>query len=123
MKFANPYWSNKLRIEALQRWIIVHSILYYEMDNSVVEDKQFDANAKQLVQMQQDYEDEAKETQYWYMFYDFDGSTGFDLYSRMKKKDRVYLTKIAQHVLVLCSGGHKSESKKKRKNGHADCRK
>lgn len=111
MKFANPYWSNKLRISALQRWIIVHSILYYELNSSIVEDKLFDANARQLVQMQHDYPDEAKESDYWYVFNDFDGSTGFDLYDRLNKKDRRYLVKIAQHVLYVHSlkvGGQSS---------------
>lgn len=99
MEFANPYWSQWIRIELLQRWILVHSILYYEMDTSVVSDKKFDANAKQLVQMQKDYKDDAKLSQYWYVFNDFDGSTGFDLYDRLTKKDKAYLKKIALHVL------------------------
>lgn len=101
MKFANPYWSNKLKIESLQRWIIVHSIIYYELGSSIVSDKVFDANARQLVQMQNDFPKDAKQSQYWYLFYDFDGTTGFDLYSRLNKKDKAYLMKIAKHVLRL----------------------
>ena len=101
MRFTNPYWSNKLRISTLQRWILVHSILYYEMDTSVVEDKVFDANARQLVQMQAEHPGEAEETQYWYVFFDFDGSTGFDLPYRLTKADKEYLKHIASHVLEL----------------------
>ena len=101
MKFSNPYWSNKLKIDALQRWILVHSILYYEMDSSIISDKLFDDNARQLVMMQEQFSDEAAETQYWYVFYDFDGSTGFDLFDRLNKDDKVYLTQIANHVLKL----------------------
>ena len=101
MNFNNPYWSNKLRIGALQRWIIVHSILYYELNNSIVTDKLFDANAHQLVQMQSDFPEDAKESQYWYVFYDFDGTTGFDLYSRLNKHDKAYLRHLAEHVLRL----------------------
>ena len=107
MRFTNPYWSNKLKMSALQRWVIVHSILYYEMDSSIVSDKMFDDNAKQLVKMQKQYSDEATQTDYWYLFYDFDGSTGFDLFGRLKKKDRRYLTQIAQHVLKLHNAGGK----------------
>ena len=105
MKFRNPYWSKKLCISALQRWIIVHSILYYELDSSIVEDKTFDANSKQLVQMQHDYPNEAKASDYWYVFYDFDGSTGFDLYHRLNKEDKNWLHHIANHVLKLNKGG------------------
>ena len=101
MKFTNPYWSNKLRIGSLQRWIIVHSIIYYELGSSIVSDKVFDANASQLVQMQKDFPDEAKESDYWYLFYDFDGTTGFDLYSRLNKHDKAYLRHLAEHVLSM----------------------
>lgn len=112
MKFKNPYWSNKLKIASLQRWVLVHSILYYELDSSIVEDKLFDANAKQLVKMQNDFPDEAEESEYWYVFYDFDGSTGFDLYGRLTKDDKRYLTQIAQHILRLFkAGGNNNGSK------------
>lgn len=101
MKFSNPYWSNKLKISTLQRWLIVHSILYYELDNAIVSDKMFDANAYQLVQLQADFPKEAKKSQYWYVFYDFDGTTGFDIYDRLTKADKKYLVQIAKHVLKL----------------------
>lgn len=101
MKFTNPYWSNKLRISALQRWILLHSILYYELDESIVSDVEFDKHAKWLVQMQHDFPDDAEESDYYYVFHDFDGSTGFDLYGRLKKRDVRFLTHIANHVLKL----------------------
>ena len=98
MKFSNPYWSNKLRISSLQRWIIVHSILYYELDFTLVSDKIFDANAKQLVELQNTFPKDATKSKYWYVFNDFDGSTGFHLYNRLKKHDKEYLTQIAQYL-------------------------
>ena len=105
MKFPNPYWSDKLRISTLQRWILVHSLLYYEMDTSVVSDKMFDANARQLVRMQKENREAAKQSQYWYVFHDFDGTTGFDLPDRLKKSDRAWLMHIAMHVRKLHKGG------------------
>lgn len=101
MKFTNPYWSNKLRISSLQRWVIVQSIIYYELSGSIVTDKVFDENARQLVQMQKDFPNEAKESEYWYLFYDFDGTTGFDLYGRLNKKDKQYLMQQARHALRM----------------------
>ena len=116
MKFANPYWSNKLRISALQRWIIVHSMLYYELSNSIIEDAVFDRNARQLVEMQDSYPDEAEESDYWYVFYDFDASTGFNLYDRLDAHDKEYLMLIAQHVLrVYKAGGANNVIKVKKK--------
>lgn len=105
MQFNNPYWSNKLKIGCLQRWLIVHSILYYELNNSIVNDKMFDANAYQLVGLQKQYPEDAKQSEYWYVFNDFDGSTGFDLYHRLNKKDKAYLKQIAQHLIRLNRGG------------------
>ena len=111
MRFNNPYWSVKTKMSVLQRWLIVHSIMYYELNDSVVSDKVFDTNARQLVDMQNEYSDIAEETEYWYMFYDFDASTGFHLYDRLKENDKKYLTHIAQHVLALNRGGLNETSK------------
>lgn len=116
MIFKNPYWSNKLRMGSLQRWLIVHSILYYEMSSSIVEDRVFDANAKQLVEMQAEFPDEAEESEYWYVFYDFDGSTGFDLFHRLNKHDKHYLTQIAQHVLAVYKAGGSTSYEKAKRN-------
>lgn len=109
MRFPNPYWSNKLKIGTLQRWLIVHSILYYELNESVVSDKMFDDNAKQLVSMQKEDKASAKCSQYWYVFHDFDGSTGFYLYDNLRQQDKEYLLQIANHVLYL----HKQNMKRR----------
>lgn len=106
MKFSNPYWSPTLRISFLQRYILVHSILYYEMDTSIISDKEFDDNARQLVSLQSEFSEHAAKSDYWYIFYDFDASTGFHLYGRMNKHDKEYLSNIAQHVLAVWEGAH-----------------
>ena len=51
-------------------------------------------------------------TQYGYVMYDFDGTTGFDLYSRLNEKDKRYLMQLARYIF-----GSKSESKRKKKGG------
>ena len=111
MKFKNPYWSNKLRIETLQRWVLIHSILYYEMNESLVTDQEFDKHAKLLVEMQKEHKASAKKSQYWYVFHDFDGTTGFDLPHRLSDTDKEYLFKIANHVLWTSKGGHGGEGR------------
>ena len=112
MEFSNPYWSNKLKIDSLQRWILVHSILYYELNTGIVSDKQFDANAYQLVKLQKDNPEDSERSQYWYVFYDFDGSTGFHLYYRLNDSDKEYLKHIASHVLYLHNGAKKQKQRK-----------
>jgi hypothetical protein len=100
--FKNPYWSEVLKASALQRWIIVNSILYYEMDKIIVDDKRFDENARQLVSIMKTLsKEEMKRTDYYYCMYDFDGSTGFYLYSRLNKLDKIKLSDIANRVYKL----------------------
>lgn len=97
------YWSDKLKCDYLQRFIIIHSILYYELNSSIISDKQFDRACKQLVELSK--HTEYNKTQYYYCFYDFTGETGFHLFGRLNKHDRKYLLNIANHVLKLYKGG------------------
>ena len=98
------YWSDKLKCNYLQRFIIIHSILYYELNNSIISDKKFDRACKQLVEFAKITKD-YNQTEYYYCFYDFTGETGFYLFDRLKKKDKKYLLNIANHVLKLYKGG------------------
>lgn len=94
------YWDNKTKIEYLQRRILVYSIAYYELNNNIVSDKYYDEISKQLIVLQKENKDIVKESAYGYVFYDFDGSTGFDLYHRLNKSDKEYLMHITQIVLA-----------------------
>ena len=49
--------------------------------------------------------EEYQRTEYYYCFQDFDGNTGFDLYNKLVPKDREWLTKLAEIVLVSYKGG------------------
>lgn len=95
------YWTDKLKIDFLQRVVLIHSYLYYEEDSPKWSDKKFDEIAQQLVREQQPY---AKTTirmytQYGYVFYDFDGTTGFDLFSRLNGIDKQYIGKLAKQII------------------------
>lgn len=90
-------WDKITCINFLQRKIILNSIAYYELNTNKLTDKQYDELSRQLVAMQAGYPN-IMETQYGYVFYDFDGSTGFDLYHRLNKHDKEYLYNIACHV-------------------------
>lgn len=95
------YWGDKTILSFLQRKIIVNSILYYILDSPVIDDRQFDSLVKEYI-------DKTKEcsklslvdSQYYYCFNDFDGSTGFDLYDRLNEKDKKYLRNMAEHILI-----------------------
>lgn len=95
------YWTEAEKISFLQRVILVHSYLYYEKDNSIWTDKQYDEIAKQLAEMQNKHDVIwiKGKTQYGYAFYDFDGSTGFHLWSRLKDKDELIIAGIAENII------------------------
>lgn len=97
------YWSDTTKISYLQRRIIVYSIMYYELNESCVSDREYDSISKQLVELQkQASEKDFEKSQYYYAMHDFDGSTGFDIPSRLTKKDREYLTHIAYTIKKQC---------------------
>lgn len=103
MKFNNPYLSNIAKANLLERWIIVHSILYYSRDTNVVDDRVYDMNSKQLVELFEIMSiEEKRQTKYWYVFNKFDGSSGFGLYEGLSFEDRQYLDSQADMLCRLC---------------------
>lgn len=95
----SKYWDDYVKISYLQRRVIVYSIMYYELDASCISDQQYDNISRQLVQLQHSVDmDEFKKSTYHYAMYDFDGSTGFHIPSRLTTEDREYLTGIATMV-------------------------
>ena len=106
MKFKEGM-GTKQKIEALERMILVHSMLYYEMDESVISDKKYDKLSRLLVdKLSTLSEKKIMSTQYGYVFYDFDGDTGFDLISRLTKVDRNRIRQVATAVLKSYKRGH-----------------
>lgn len=93
------YWSDVLKASYLQRQIIIHSILYYELSENVIEDFQFDSICKQLLTFQKNMDKEYEKTDYYNYFYDFKGETGYYLYDRLDKYDKRYLTHLAKIIL------------------------
>lgn len=87
-----------MKVEFLQRVVLVHSYLYYMADDSVWTDKHYDEIAKQLANIQKEHTDEwlKVNTQYGYVFYDYDGTTGFDLWDRLKQKDKQKILSIVR---------------------------
>lgn len=103
--------TNLERCSFLQRKIIINSIIYYELNDNVISDKQFDKMCKNLlrgIQFTKNYQ----RSDYFYVFYDFDGSTGFHLYHRLEEDDKEYLMHLAQHVLRLAKGKIENEKSK-----------
>lgn len=91
-------WSLIDKINYLQRKILLNSYLYYEYNMNSLSDHFYDDMCKQLVEFQDTYNETGSvenDTTYGYVYYDFDGSTGFHLYGRLKHDDRLYLNMIS----------------------------
>lgn len=92
MKYRYPF-NVVEKIQLLQRWILVQSFGYYELNDSIASDFTYDSNAKQLAEFKRDYPVEFKRSKYYEYFKDFgadDGThytSGFDLLERLKKTD------------------------------------
>jgi len=67
-------------IHRRRRQIIMHSVLYYRLDEILISDSQFDLWSVELVKLQSDHPEHAMTVGYEAeAFRDFTGSTGFDL--------------------------------------------
>lgn len=93
------YWNDRMKIEWLERHIIVHSIIYYELNENVITDKEFDSCSKQLLKLSREHKEIFRNSEYFYIFSDFDANTGFYIWDRLNKSDKVKLKRIALAVV------------------------
>ena len=100
-KLPYKYFDIKTKIEYIERRIIIYSIMYYELNQSVVSDKDYDKLSKYLCYLINQYPDVFKSTEYYYCLYDFEPSTGFYIYDRLNKRDKNKLRHIAEYILML----------------------
>ena len=107
MKLNHPF-NPVDKIQLLQRWILVQSFAYYELNQNIATDFQYDANARQLEELAKKYPEEFERSRYYEYFHDFYDSdehatSGFDLLERVRVKDKQlyrYLHMDAVNALV-----------------------
>lgn len=100
MKFHEPFTIVE-RIQLLQRSILVNSFAYYELNDNILTDFQYDANARQLEELVKQHPDEFKRSRYYTYFHDFYDSdehatSGFDLLERVRKNDN----ELYRHIWI-----------------------
>lgn len=93
-KFKND-WDTLTRINFLQRKIIIASIAYYELDEYIMSDFQYDDSVKQLKELMNKCE-EKEQSRYWYVYKDWTGATGCFLYSHLNEDDKRRLLEDAK---------------------------
>lgn len=88
------------RIDFLQRFIIVHSYIYYELNNNVISDKYYDEKAKELTKLKTEYPELWKQSMYYEQFGDnYNGATGFTLYHDLNDHQKEIIRAIAKSLL------------------------
>ena len=92
MKLDKPF-NIVEKIQLLQRSILVNSFTYYELNDNILSDFDYDANARQLEELCKEYPEEFKRSRYYRYFNDFydageHATSGFDLIERVRKNDK-----------------------------------
>lgn len=73
--------STQEYIDFLQRFIILHSYIYYELNGNVISDRKYDEKARELVTYKNKYPELWKTSMYYKQFgNEYNGATGFTLY-------------------------------------------
>lgn len=96
IKFPND-WATLDKIDFLQRFILVHSALYYEMNCNIIDDHAYDLNARLLERLMKECNDK-EFSQYYYAFDDFSSASGFDLLYKLKDKDKDFILNLARII-------------------------
>jgi len=79
-------------IERLQRQLILHSVIYYRLNESIWSDTQYDTASQKLVSIKGTQE--FKDSKFYDLFKDFDGSTGYHI-----ALDTPYWISLATRIL------------------------
>lgn len=83
------------RIDWLQRFIIVHSYIYYELNDNYISDREYDLKSKELAKYKDDYPELWKNSMYYKQFGDdYNGSTGFTLFHGLDERQKKIILTI-----------------------------
>lgn len=92
----------------LERSILVNSLAYYAFDDNILSDRQYDMNARQLIELIKDEPEAFKKSRYARYFDNFESGTGYDLPGKLRKNKKLY-DKIARDAaLALRLKGERS---------------
>lgn len=91
--------STQERIDFLQRYIIVHSYIYYELNDNVISDRQYDAKAKELARLKNHYPELWMKSEYYKQFGDdYNGSTGFTFWYDLDDHQQTIIKSIVNAI-------------------------
>lgn len=108
MHFNNPYFTIEAKLDLLSKWILVHSILYYELNNSIVSDSMFDNNCRQYRQMALEYPESfqnSKDVNIFIHYIKGSQNSTYDLQAIIPKERYEELYQIAISLINKKKGG------------------
>lgn len=89
MNFSKPF-TDKEKIQLLQRSILVCSYVYYELNDNLQSDRTYEMNTRQLLELKKSNPEAWKKSRYYRYFDNFESGTGFDLMYRVQKNKKLY---------------------------------
>lgn len=90
MDFSHEQFTDLEKIQLLQRSILVNSYAYYELNENILTDYQYDMNTRQLLQLKKSNPDDYARSRYYKYFDNFESGTGFDLTNRIRSDQELY---------------------------------
>lgn len=91
--------STQEYINFLQRYIIVHSYIYYELNRNIISDREYDAKAKELVRYKNDYPVIWKTSEYYKQYGDeYNGATGFTLFYDLDDRQKEIIRSVVRCI-------------------------
>ena len=86
-------------IDFLQRYIIVHSYIYYELNDNYISDKQYDEKSRELTRYKNEYPELWKNSMYYKQFGDeYNGATGFTLFHDLDHRQQQIIKSIVNNI-------------------------
>lgn len=87
------------RVNFLQRFIIVHSYIYYELNDNVISDRFYDEKSRELARYKDEYPELWKSSEYYKQFGDdYNGCTGFTLYYDLDDHQKEIIRSIVNAI-------------------------
>ena len=111
------------RIRQRRRQMLVHSYIYYELNQNIISDATWSKWAKELAQLQKDYPEESKRVEEYEQFQDWDGSSGafLNFGENIKTVAKILLeqksgSKISNSTILVPHSEKKSQKSKVKSN-------
>lgn len=111
--------SNLTTVEkmgSLQRFLIVHSYIYYNKDGNIISDKEYDETAKYLADWKEREPDTWAKSEYAHNFGDdYNGSTGMGIFESLTEKQQKIILGIVAFAPGISTVKQEEKPKNKRK--------